>query len=952
MFSLLKGLLSRDLNLAIVLALFAVLAQMNGLFSNWDDQFYDLTIRAFYSEPINQNIVIVAIDDKSLSKIGRWPWPRSVHADFLTKLAAIKTKAVGYDVMFAEQALATPINDYKLLSAVEQNSSVVFPVFPESSSYNNQLTVTKPWPELAQIARLGHVDIEIDSDGITRSVFLYAGMNQEIWPAFALSLYNPRQAKAEALSFDENTPEVKNKWVRKSHVYIPFKFLPQTFSFVDVLENKDIRKQLRDKYVIVGMTAAGLHQGFNTPVSKRHFMSGAEIHANILNALIQESTITSLKPLYKGFVSFMLVFLPLFFSRCMIRMQPVLPILAAAVIALAFSVLLLKQLHIRYDPVSVVSLLFLSYLFYNQRSQQFIAQLLFREKAKSQAALSSIGDAVITTDNEGIIDYVNPAAENLTATPLKDSKGLHFDTLLTIQNENGEPTQELSLITEKLQKGLEIKTSNPCLIVNKQGQEYIIRISANPIKDSLKRITGMVFAISDISETFKISRKMAYMATHDPLTGLPNRSLLDDRLNQAIGSANRKKNLFAVLFVDLDGFKKINDGLGHALGDRVLKEISIRLSTEIRENDSVARWGGDEFIVVLTDLISEEVISRITEKIRASLQIPVYLDEHKLFVTPSIGVSIYPKDGLTSELLITRADSAMFKAKERGCNSFCFFSNELNQKAKQRLVLEKEMHHALEEGEFEIYYQPQVDLKTHRIIGTEALLRWNHNSKGFILPDIFIPIAEEIGLINPIGEWVLDSVCKQLIIWQKDGFLHIKTAVNLSPRQFLQPDFSETIHQIIVKHGLNPKLLDLEITESLMIKDVDRICHILEKIKALGVTIAVDDFGTGYSSLSFLKRFPIDQLKIDKSFISQLTSNSHDANIAKALISLAHNMDMHVVAEGIETLEQLNFLNERDCDIGQGFYFSHPLSAKDMTRLLREGKGFLDVSKLKNNVVF
>ena len=451
----------------------------------------------------------------------------------------------------------------------------------------------------------------------------------------------------------------------------------------------------------------------------------------------------------------------------------------------------------------------------------------------------------------------------------------------------------------------------------------------------------MVFALSDISETFGLNQKMAYLATHDPLTGLPNRSLLEDRLKQIISYANRKSNFFAVLFVDLDGFKKINDCLGHAVGDQVLKEISSRLCKEIRENDSVARWGGDEFIILLTDLMSEEVVTRITEKIVANLQPPIYIDEHKLFVTPSIGISIYPKDGFKPEILITRADAAMFKAKEKGRNNFCFFSKELNQKAKDRLILEKEMHHALEQGEFEVFYQPQINLKTCRIVGVEALLRWNHNSKGFIMPDVFIPIAEEVGLINPIGEWVLDSVCRQMTVWQQSGFVKIKTAVNLSPRQFLQADLCHEIKKIIVKHALNPKFVDLEITESLMIKDVDRICEILHNIKALGVSIAVDDFGTGYSSLSFLKRFPIDQLKIDKSFISQLTTNSDDANIAKALISLAHNMDMLVVAEGIENWEQLKFLNEKHCDIGQGYLFSRPLSAKDMTVLLDKSGGIL-----------
>ena len=935
-----KQFFSRDLVWAIVLSLLAVFVHVSGLFSRWENQFYDLTIRTFFDKPFNRNIAIVAIDDKSLNELGRWPWPRSVHAEFIGKLSEKNPKAVGYDVMFALPDRANPDLDRQLLAAVKRNSNLVFPVFPERTSVNNRLRVVKPWPELAEISRLGHVDIEIDTDGIVRSCYLFAGMNRENWPAFALALYDP-EAENKASHFIRSSEPSLNHWFRVSHIYFPFVSSPPMFSFVDVMNNEKIREQLRGKYVIVGVTAAGMAQGFNTPLSNQQFMSGAELHANIVNALIQQSTIACLNPFYIGSLTFLLVFLPLFFSRCIIRVDPLWPLTMQAGFTVFLSILLLARWHVRYDPIAVLLALFLSYLLYNRRSQHFISQLLFQEKAKAIATLNSIGDAVITTDDTGIVDYLNPAAETLTGCTLKEARGCRFASLLTIQHVNGDTHDEIARITENLKKGFETKTSSPCLVADNLGKEHVIRIRANAIKDSLQRISGMVFALSDISETFELNQKMAYLATHDPLTGLPNRSLLEDRLKQIISYANRKSNFFAVLFVDLDGFKKINDGLGHAVGDQVLKEISSRLCKEIRENDSVARWGGDEFIILLTDLMSEEVVTRITEKIVANLQPPIYIDEHKLFVTPSIGISIYPKDGFKPEILITRADAAMFKAKEKGRNNFCFFSKELNQKAKDRLILEKEMHHALEQGEFEVFYQPQINLKTCRIVGVEALLRWNHNSKGFIMPDVFIPIAEEVGLINPIGEWVLDSVCRQMTVWQQSGFVKIKTAVNLSPRQFLQADLCHEIKKIIVKHALNPKFVDLEITESLMIKDVDRICEILHNIKALGVSIAVDDFGTGYSSLSFLKRFPIDQLKIDKSFISQLTTNSDDANIAKALISLAHNMDMLVVAEGIENWEQLKFLNEKHCDIGQGYLFSRPLSAKDMTVLLDKSGGIL-----------
>ena len=940
MFAYISQLTSNDRVLAVLLSLLAAVAHVNGFFSRWDNQYYDSITQRFFAQKSNRDIVIVAIDDRSLGKIGRWPWPRSVHAEFIEKIAGVTPKAIGYDVIFAEPDLVNPEQDQMLLAAVKLDPDIVFPVFPEFSGRNGTLKPTEPWLELARVARLGHTDIEIDSDGIARSVYLHAGMDGKFWPAFALSLYDPKSHEFTEAN-DWSIQQTASRWLRRSHVYIPFGAATRTFSFIDILENKELLESLRDKFVIVGISATGLSQGFYTPVSKHQFMSGIEFHANVLNALIQKSTISELTPLHDGLATFLLVFLSLSATSSVIRMQPLLPILAGSVAAFGLSILLATQMHVRYDPVSAICVLFASYLLYSKRSQQLIAKLLFREKAKSNATLNSIGDAVISTDNEGFIEYLNPAAERLTACRLQDVQGQPIESLMTLRSVNGNAIEKLPSIPSELIGDSRLQMPYPCVMENRAGKKYIVRISADLIRDSLKHIVGMVIAISDISDTFKISQKMAYLATHDLLTGLPNRSLFHDRLEQAINNTNRSGCYFAVLFIDLDGFKKINDGLGHLIGDRVLKEIAARLRTDIREKDTISRWGGDEFIVLLTDLKSEDIVTRIAEKIRAHLQPPIDIGEHNLFVSPSIGISIYPKDGFTTEVLVTRADAAMYKAKETGGNTFCFFSKELNQKARQRLILEKEMHNALQKGEFEVFYQPQIDLKTYRIVGAEALIRWNHQSRGYILPQLFLPIAEEVGLINPIGEWVLNAVCEQMARWKKMGFKKIKAAVNLSPRQFLQDDLGSQIRSVLCSHGVDPAQIELEITESLMIKNVERICDMLYDIKSLGVSIAVDDFGTGYSSLSFLKRFPIDQLKIDKSFIGQLTTDSPDANIANALISLAHNLKMSVVAEGVETHDQLQFLSDRRCDIGQGFFFSKPVNAQNMTLLLSDGYQWL-----------
>ncbi len=940
-------LIFRDLLLAIILSALALFFYQQDWLAGLDNQIYDLELKAF-SRPSSHDIVIINIDERSLSAIGRWPWARDVHAEFINKLTITQPKAIGLDIIFAEPDTQNPNADDRLVQAVKKNGRVVLPVLPELPSIGDVIKITKPWPELAVSAgRLGHVDIEIDTDGVARSIFLKAGLQGSSWPPFSLALMQLGSAEASA-AYSNPLPEDFSSttyWTRKRPVYIPFVRRPehfQQFSYVDVLGNEGIRALLRDKYVIVGMAAAGMAQVFATPVmNNAHLMTGVEFNAHVLDALLNQRTITALDPVWGMFLTVFLAPLPLAGFRYLTKFHPLLVVLLALTITVVLGILLLHQFYLRYDQAAVVLTLLISYLIYHWRSLKSIKQLFFREKAKALAALHAIGDAVISTDSRGIVKYMNPSAETLIDCSLDKVRGQHIDSLFTVNSDTNDLTDEFTEMARHLAKGHEIRARSPRIITNLKGKQRAVQIRANPIKDASKRISGMVFALSDITENLQINQKLAYLTTHDLITELPNRLLCEDRLSQAINASNRKGSCCAVLFVDLDDFKKINEGMGHAIGDQVLKELAQRMRAIVRNYDSVARWGGDEFVIVLEQLENEEIVSFIAQKIQEQLAQPIYLGGQKLFVTSSMGISLYPKDALTEENLIARANAAMFRAKETGGNKFCYFSRSLNKKARQRLILEKEMHYALEEGGFEVFYQPQIELKTSRIIGAEALLRWNHNSRGCILPDLFIPLAEEIGLINPIGEWVLQTVCQQLTQWQMQGLPNINAAVNLSPRQFLQTDLCDIIKRSIQDNQLNPCYLDLEITESLMIKDVDQIAEMLAAIKSLGVSIAIDDFGTGYSSLSFLTRFPIDQLKIDKSFINHITTSRNDASIAKSLIALAHNMDMKVVAEGVEHFDQLEFLKNKQCDIVQGYYFSRPLTAEAMTQLLKKSQGFM-----------
>jgi diguanylate cyclase (GGDEF)-like protein/PAS domain S-box-containing protein len=430
------------------------------------------------------------------------------------------------------------------------------------------------------------------------------------------------------------------------------------------------------------------------------------------------------------------------------------------------------------------------------------------------------------------------------------------------------------------------------------------------------------------------AQQLEYHAGHDILTGLPNRALLQDRLNQAIAYASRYCYSVWVLFLDLDRFKFVNDSLGHKAGDIVLKTIAARLQASVREADTVARLGGDEFVLVLPERVDETLANAVVQRIMDAVAEPIVVDGHEFFLGCSIGVAVYPTDGEDPETLIKNADIAMYRAKESGRNNFQFYTAAMNERLLERLRIEGDLRNALERGEFVLHYQPQIDLRASRTVGMEALIRWQHPVLGMIPPLRFIGLAEETGLIVPIGEWVLRTACAQAVAWQQAGLGALRLGVNLSARQFAQHDLVRMIAGILEETGLAPHLLELELTESLVMTDVDRAISVLGELKALGVKLSLDDFGTGHSSLSYLKRLPIDALKIDQSFVRDITHTPDDAAIVASIISLAGNLRRHVIAEGVETREQLVYLQDHGCNEMQGYYFSRPVPADVFERLL------------------
>jgi diguanylate cyclase (GGDEF)-like protein len=443
----------------------------------------------------------------------------------------------------------------------------------------------------------------------------------------------------------------------------------------------------------------------------------------------------------------------------------------------------------------------------------------------------------------------------------------------------------------------------------------------------------------DVTDRKRVEEQIQYQAYHDALTGLPNRMLFLDRLQIALAHARRQGGQPAVLFLDLDDFKVINDTLGHATGDRLLQGLAERLIVSVREDDTVARMGGDEFTLLLPNVGRMEDAARLAGKLLEAVAQPFQIDGQDLFVTTSVGVSLYPGDGEDAETLLKNADRAMYRAKEMGRNNYQLFAPALNVRAVNRLSLETRLRRALEREEFVLHYQPQVNLATRRIVGLEALIRWQEGDGRLLEPAEFIPVAEEARLILPLGQWILRAACQQARAWQDQGLPEVRLAVNLSARQFQQQDLIRSVFFAVRDAGLPARRLELEITESAAMLNVDRTIGMLHGLRDMGVRISMDDFGTGHSSLSYLKRFPIDAVKIDQSFVRDMTSDPSDAAIVKAIVAMAHSLGLNVVAEGVETLAQADFLRRTGCDEMQGFLVGRPLPADEVTETLRARVG-------------
>jgi diguanylate cyclase (GGDEF)-like protein/PAS domain S-box-containing protein len=573
----------------------------------------------------------------------------------------------------------------------------------------------------------------------------------------------------------------------------------------------------------------------------------------------------------------------------------------------------------------------------NAIQRKVIEDALYLEKERALVTLNSIGDAVLCTDIDGNVTYLNLVAETMTGWGRSEAVGQPLKVVFKIIDGATRKTAR-DPMEMAVEQNRTVGLTMNCILIRRDGFESAIEDSAAPIHDRAGAIIGAVIVFHDVSAARAMSLQMTYSAQHDIVTNLPNRTLLYDRISQSIALAHRQGKYLAILFVDLDNFKYINDSVGHEVGDKLLQSVARRFVSTIRVSDTVSRQGGDEFVILLSSIESRGDAAVSAERVLSALSKPHSIDNHLLHISASLGISVYPQDGEETEILVHNADTAMYCAKDSGRNTFKFFMPEMNERAVERRSMESSLRQALERGEFLLHYQPKVNLCSCRITGAEALIRWQQPDRELVPPGRFVPIAEETGLIVPIGRWVLREACLRARAWQDAGLQPTAVAINVSASEFSDEGFIGGIRSTLAETRLDPQYLEIELTERVLMKDVEATAAVLRELKAMGVRLAIDDFGTGYSSLSYLQQFPIDVLKIDQTFVQRITTDPNDSLIVNAIIKLAESLNLLVVAEGIETEEQRNYLIQQHCAEGQGYLFSRPVAAEVMMQLLEESE--------------
>lgn len=910
--------------LATTGALIAVLLltlMASGLLGRIDTALYDQLIGTAPHAP-NPQILIVTIDDKSLQALGRWPWSARTHAAFLDRLTAAGDTTVALDLPLTN-AESDPHTAPALAEAIRSHGRVILPVMPATLVDAPGLTAGSPLPLVGYGATLAHAQIETDADGIVRRTHLRGGLGSPSLPALGLAMMQaragvtaPAAAPRPARSADVNA------WVSRNEVLIPFVGPAGTYphaSYVDVLMGWVTPEQLHGKYIIVGTSTPTLGTRFATPstLASRVPMTSAELNANLLDALLSERAITQLAAPWQFGSALLWVAAGLLLLRGNTN-RLLLGTGAQLAAVTVLTILTARYLDLWLAPApAVVGLLTLGPAWGWRRLRS-----LLDERGQSHATLELVHDGIITLDAAGRARYLNGAAEAITGQTLAQTLGRPLNEITGLR--------PVDPVLARLYGGdvdpLQIATHT---LTTPDGAERSVRIARHPLPHN----GGSVIAITDVTANMALVQQIAFQATQDRLTRLPNRFILEDRLGQMIASARRGNHLAGVLFIDLDGFKKVNDGLGHAAGDLLLREVGNRLGSRIRAEDTAARWGGDEFIILLSHLDDEHSAVGFAESIIALLEQPFDLDGQPAFVSASVGISLFPRDGQQVDQLLLRADTAMYRAKKDGGRCAAIFSHELGAWNRARLSLENDLRASVKNGPLDVVYQPVVDLKRGRVAHVEALIRWEHPEHGLHMPSQLLPLAESSGLIHDIGAQTLRIACADVQRLTRHG-LGIGVAVNVSPQQLMRGDLPDLVVRVLAESGLPPHRLMLEVTESGILSN-GAAANTFHALRNLGVAIALDDFGSGKSSLSLLRDFPVDILKIDRSFLPGTHQQEGDLTIPHAIIGMARKLDKAVVAEGVENAWQSRALLIGGCHLQQGFLHGKPATIDQIPAVAR-----------------
>ncbi len=921
---------------AVVLLLGVSLLSFSEVLERFDLVIYDKisTIQRYIP---GSDVVIVAIDEESLQVLGRWPWSRSIHAELINQLTRIGSKVVAFDVLLAEPDERDPGADEMLGAAIANHGAVILPVIPAIDTNLQVPYIIKPLPFFGDSATLAHADVELDRDGVARRVFLHAGINTPKWPTIGLALVKKvknidgRDQPAQLIAAPVST---FGSWARADEAMIPYIGPPGSFqqiSYAQIFYDESVLASLKGKIIFVGMTAGGMGTRFATPVSavNHQSMSGIEWHANVFEMLRHDRAVYPASNFLASLISVIWVLVMLIIVGLLKKPFPVpilLVMLAGGIFCIGFS---LRLLHVWIPPsAALIGTVAVYPLWHWRQFNQYMRSLIVA-RMHSNTALESIGDGVITTDAQDHIIHMNSGAEKILGVNFNIMQGKSLQQALDLSSSTQDAKLELSIPvygTSTIQ----------CYLKAASGDKRMVSITRHLLHDDQAELMGFVIVIVDITDTIELTQQVARLASYDALTELPNRSLLLARFEEMVVVAKETGKVIIVFFITLDHFKKINDAMGHRAGDALLHDVAQRLQRVVGKDDILARWSGDEFVVLFNYLHNEQNATQMAQKILDVIRQQFDIDRQAVFVTASIGICFYPRDGEQSEMVLERAGTAMYSIKDEGGNNFGFYSPASSVIwTRDRLDFEKELRLALENGHLQVFYQPILDARQHRMVRMEALVRWQHPVRGLLSPGDFIPLAEQAGLIERLGETVLLSACIAAYdLLRSDKPVNV--SVNVNPRQLLYGNFEQTVSQVLRCTGLPAKSLMLEITENAVVNDIARASDVLNKIKELGVSIALDDFGTGYSSLSLLRELPIDILKIDKSFIRALDQNVHDLMITQAIIGLGKNLSLAVIAEGVETQQQMRVLLDHHCYLQQGFYYSRPVPFESLVKLMRD----------------